>query len=66
MILKKGKECIKEIDDFLIISLPDSSTGLMFFEDRRNFLKRNTLHFVMTKSNDGNSTICYLNGKYLK
>ena len=57
MILKKNNECIKEIDDFLIISLPDGCIGLMFFGDRRDYLKRNTLHFVMSKTNDRNNAL---------
>ena len=37
--------------------LPDGSIGLMFFEDRRDFLERNILHFVMFKNSDQNNAI---------
>ena len=57
MILKKNNECIKEMAGFFIFSLPGSSIGLMFFEDRRDFLKRNILHFVMSESNDRNNAV---------
>ena len=57
MILKENNECNKEIDDFFYISLPDGSIGLMFFKDRRDCLKRNILHFVMSKNNDRNIAV---------
>ena len=59
MILKKNNERIKEMDDFFIISLPDGSIGLMFFKGRRDFLKRNILHFAMSKSNDRKNTVIW-------
>ena len=43
MILKISNKCIKEMDDFLKISLPDGSIRLMLFESRRNFIKRSTV-----------------------
>ena len=42
----------KQIIFFYIISLPDGSIGLIIFEDRKDFLKRNFLHFVMSESNN--------------
>ena len=59
MILKKNNECMKEIDDFWIISLPDGSIGFMFFRDRRDFLKRNILQFVMSKINDRYNSVIW-------
>ena len=50
----KNNKSIKEIDIIFIFSLQDGSIGLLFFEDRRDFPKRNNLHFVMSKSNDRN------------
>ena len=54
---KDNNECIKEIDHILIISLTDGTIGLLCFKDRRDFLKRNILHFVKSKSNDRNNAI---------
>ena len=59
MILKENNECNKEIDDFFYISLPDGSIGLMFFKDRRDFLKINILHFVMPESNDWSNAVIW-------
>ena len=53
----ENNECIKEMDGSLIISLPDGSIGLLFFEDRRDFLKGSSLHFAMSKSNDRNNAV---------
>ena len=58
-ILNENNECIKEINDFLMISLPDGSIGLSLFEDRRDFLKGNVLHFIMFKRSKQR---CYLKG----
>ena len=66
MILKKTNEGIKEIDNFLIISLPDGNIGLTFFEDRKDFLKRNILRFVASKSNDRNNAVIWKENKLCK